>query len=171
MKQIIAVIIILFFLATIGTTYVIVDSIKNQEITNLKNKYGTEISNLNATISDNTKEVNNLTVNLDRYKIIGTWSRSIDRIDYVEYHNFTFYDNNSFKEEMVNESGIWINWGAFEISEVGCIYLNETFWMKEYQTWKEYPGEGYYRYNFWYEPNLELNCPLCAGTYFYQRIE
>jgi hypothetical protein len=74
------VIIFICFLSTIGTTYFIVDSIKNQEITDLKTKYDTEISNLNASISNYANEIDTLTVNLstanlsiDRYKFIGTW--------------------------------------------------------------------------------------------------
>ena len=67
------VIIVMCFLATIGTTYFVIDSIKNQEITNLKTKYDAEISNLNTSISGHAEEINNLTVNLDRYIFIGTW--------------------------------------------------------------------------------------------------
>lgn len=147
------------------------DGIKNQEITNLKIKYDTEISNLNASISDYAKEIDNLTVNLDRYKFIGTWSRSINMTDYVEYENFTFYDNNSFKEENVNESGIWVNWGTFEISEVGCIYLNDTFWVKELNNWGEYPDWRYYRYQILEHKSLYLLPPCREIGERYQRIE
>jgi len=108
MKQIIAVIIIVFFLATIGTTYFIADSIKNQEITNLKTKYDTEISNLNASISDHAKEIDNLTVNISslnlsiyKYKFIGTWQ-------YVNSSDITgkisFYPSGKFYNYF---GGIW----------------------------------------------------------------
>jgi len=85
-----SVIIILCLFATVGTTCSLVKDIKNQEISDLKNEYEHEISDLNDDISEWRESVHNLFGKLHKYMIIGTWSRSSNRTNYIGYHNSRF---------------------------------------------------------------------------------